>query len=655
MNKTTQAVILAVTAALIFSLHTPVSALLLENSGPMGATGFMNIAVGIVALLIFICIRNKKVNDPARHLRKTDIPALILMNIADFLGSVFLMLGLTLASSTSASLMLNFEIVAAAVLAMVYLKEKIAKPLWIAVTLITLGCITVSSGAPQGLFASPGLFLILLTCVCWAFGNVLKKKVAERNPSEILAVRGFSIGTAGLVLMFVCGEEAPSVSTILLLCLTGLIAYGVGTMVLLIAQRELSGAKSTTIIGISPFLSAVWSLIIFHEAPTLSFFIGLLLLVPGFYMATTTKDYEVDIPKADYGEVPELESLRSDTYFEVRNYLTSLGFILISVSSLIMLLANISTNFDHRVLLPHQFELELSIWAFLVIIGILLIIIRKRNIAGITFLIYGLSAIILAFTNQNRYLTFMLGIFTLIISGIFLLDASKKKYIFFTLFFSEGISMMIWAVPGLESMYYVLEGMFILFTLYLGFAASNLLPHIHGTDRLTSDEVFSFKRCGSMLGYIILALGFIPWALMYILGSDAVSVSDSNMVSAICSVFLFITALLLLFIGHARFTSVIFIGVSFVFWISQYVSGMAFYVLGIILLIFGLFAICRKKSFLLVALMLILFGISAFSSITVSGMVELYLPQILLNVIPSIIALYLAAALFSSKNRLPLF
>ena len=114
-------------------------------------------------------------------------------------------------------------------------------------------------------------------------------------------------------------------------------------------------------------------------------------------------------------------------------------------------------------------------------------------------------------------------------------------------------------------------------------------------------------------------------------------------------------SVLLLFIGKIRFTSAVFLGTAFVTWIVPLISGAEWYVVGIIYIFLGLFAVLRKKSFLLMSLMFIVYGISAFSSIAINGVVDLLLTQILLNIIPCGIAIYLALAIFLPNRKLPLF
>jgi len=240
------------------------------------------------------------------------------------------------------------------------------------------------------------------------------------------------------------------------------------------------------------FLSAIWSMLIFHETPTLSVIVGLLLFIPGFYMATSTKNYELEPPEPVTDDEPDLQNRWGDTFFEIRNYLTSLGLLLIAMSSLILFLANLNKYFDHKNIIMHHFELEISLCAFLMIIGILLLILHKRNVAGITFMLCGLFASVLAITNDNTYLLITFGVFFILISAIFLLEASKKKYFFSALFLIEGGINLAWVFPFLDWMYVVLEIISICFTLYLGLAASNLLPRLPGSKLLTSDENFNF-------------------------------------------------------------------------------------------------------------------------------------------------------------------
>lgn len=658
-NKYAVAILCALAAALMASTSTPFSSLLVSDIGPMSTVAFMNIGVGIAAVIIALtCRKNKILFNPERHIRKSDRKNLVLVIASDFLASVLLMVGLTSASATSASLMLNFEIVTTALIALVFLKEKIPKSLWVAITLITLGCITITSGTLQSFASSPGLLFVFGACFCWGFANCMKKKVAERNPMEILLIRGITCGLAGLLLAFIFGEAMPGFTSMILAGLLGIAAYGASNYFFLLSQRELGAAKSSTIYGINPFLSAVISIIIYNETPSISFAIALLLLIPGFYIATVVRDRKIESTAEEEAVTyikDDSELNKQDTFFELRNYLTAIGFMLIASQMLMTVLKRVQITGipgDSIYLSP---QLSFAFGVFIFIIGVILTVLRKRDFTGLTFLSYAMLIILYSFVGNCNYLVGTIGIFFLMTTAIFLFEKRKKKFAYAVIFLLFGLNYIMDACNITTGIYPVIGFATVAFLFYISIAASNLLPRLPLASDMTDDDLFSFMRCGSMLGYLIIALTMSPWILIYLFGFDAAPAEVTAVFFTACSVFLVIISVLLLFIGKIRFTSAVFLGTAFVTWIVPLISGAEWYVVGIIYIFLGLFAVLRKKSFLLMSLMFIVYGISAFSSIAINGTVDILLTQVLLNVIPCLIAIYLALAIFLPKRKLPLF
>ncbi len=77
-------------------------------------------------------------------LSRKDLPFVIGMIVLDIVAPIFLMLGISYGSSSNASLLGNFEIVATTVIALLLFKEVVTKRLWGAIALITASSILLS-------------------------------------------------------------------------------------------------------------------------------------------------------------------------------------------------------------------------------------------------------------------------------------------------------------------------------------------------------------------------------------------------------------------------------------------------------------------------------------------------------------------------------
>ena len=159
--------LLAFLAAALYALNAPLSKLLLQDVSPamMAAFLYLGAGIGMLAIgLIRSCVRRQ----PFRlHFTRKDAPYVAGMTALDVAAPILLMLGLTMTSSASASLLNNFEIVATTLIAMLLFREKISKRLWLAIGLITLSGVLLSLDEGGSLHFSSGSLLILLACVCW--------------------------------------------------------------------------------------------------------------------------------------------------------------------------------------------------------------------------------------------------------------------------------------------------------------------------------------------------------------------------------------------------------------------------------------------------------------------------------------------------------
>lgn len=107
-------------------------------------------------------------NTGIERLTKKDFPFVVGMILLDIAAPIFLMLGLHYGTSSNASLLGNFEIVATTVIALFVFKEAVSKRLWGAIALITLSSILLSFEGADSLHFSYGSLFVLLATTCWA-------------------------------------------------------------------------------------------------------------------------------------------------------------------------------------------------------------------------------------------------------------------------------------------------------------------------------------------------------------------------------------------------------------------------------------------------------------------------------------------------------
>ena len=112
-------------AAVFYAINVPLSKLLLAHMEPTFMAGFLYLGAGVgIGTMSLFRIKDKK---QAEHLTKKDLPYVIGMIVLDIAAPIFLMFGITESTSSSASLLGNFEIVATTIIALFIFKEVVSK------------------------------------------------------------------------------------------------------------------------------------------------------------------------------------------------------------------------------------------------------------------------------------------------------------------------------------------------------------------------------------------------------------------------------------------------------------------------------------------------------------------------------------------------
>jgi len=286
-NKQYKAISFAILSAALYAISSPVSKLLLKEIPSTLMASFLYLGAGLGMSIVWL-IKHKKYNEKTEaRLTKQDLPFIIGMILLDIAAPIFLMIGLTMTTSANASLLNNFEIVATSLIALLIFKESISNRLWGAIILITVSSIILSVEDMSSFSFSSGSIFILLGCICWGLENNFTKKLSEKDPLEVVIIKGLGSGTGSLVIAFALGEQTNNIPYIIAAFLLGFFAYGLSIFFYIYTQKDLGAARTSVYYAIAPFIGVGLSLIIFREIPTFSFVIALVIMIIGTYFAST--------------------------------------------------------------------------------------------------------------------------------------------------------------------------------------------------------------------------------------------------------------------------------------------------------------------------------------------------------------------------------
>ena len=282
-------VIFALLAAVLYSLNSPFSKQLLNDIPPKMMAAFLYLGAGIGLFVVGIIQRKTGKQLTEKRIDKNDLPYTIGMIVLDIAAPIFLMIGLTMTTAANASLLNNFEIVATSLIALFVFKEAISKRLWVAILLVTISSAILSIEDFSSFSFSIGSLFVLAACVCWGFENNCTRKLSDKNPLEIVVIKGLFSGTGSLIIALICGERFTNLAFIACAMLLGFVAYGLSIYFYIYAQRGLGAAKTSAFYAVAPFIGTALSLIIFKQIPTTSFLVALAVMILGTYYASTSE------------------------------------------------------------------------------------------------------------------------------------------------------------------------------------------------------------------------------------------------------------------------------------------------------------------------------------------------------------------------------
>jgi len=289
-NKTqTKGIFLAILAAALYAVNSPFSKLLLDYMPSTLMAGILYIGAGAGMGIIALIRKTAKINQSEEKLTKSDLPYTIAMVVLDIAAPIFLLLGLSYTTAANASLLNNFEIVATSLIALMIFKERISPRLWIGIGFVTLSCALLSFEDITSLKFSYGSLFILLACLCWGIENNCTRKLSDKDPLQIVVVKGLCSGAGSVIIGLILGERISAEYwwSVLAVLGVGFVAYGLSIFFYVYAQRNLGAARTSAYYAIAPFIGTLLSLIIFLDMPPYTYFAALALMAVGAWLCSS--------------------------------------------------------------------------------------------------------------------------------------------------------------------------------------------------------------------------------------------------------------------------------------------------------------------------------------------------------------------------------
>jgi drug/metabolite transporter (DMT)-like permease len=244
---------MAMLAAVLFGASTP----LVQRFG-LGIGSFSTAALLYAGAALVGALLRRPVEREAR-VQPGDVRRLVAMALfGAVVGPVALAWGLQRTSGAGASLMLTLEAVFTAVLARLAYHETLDRRVMLAMAMLTLGGMAlVLDQADAGAAPLLGLLAVTLATAAWGVDNTLSRAVADRDPGQVVMVKGALGAGATTLLAMAFGEPLPPLWPALALLGVGATGNGLSLRFYLLAQRAFGAARTGSVFAFAPFVGAV--------------------------------------------------------------------------------------------------------------------------------------------------------------------------------------------------------------------------------------------------------------------------------------------------------------------------------------------------------------------------------------------------------------
>lgn len=275
-------IVWALLATLCFSLSTPITKIFAAEYPPVLLTAFLyagsifGVLVGLFPPLNMVPSRAGefwKVEALAKSSRRALIASIL---IGGVFAPLLLIVGLARSKASQGSLLMNSEGVFTVVIAGLLFRERMTKRLVTGTILGAAGCALLSwrGEGTGGLWALPFLGAALL----WALDSNILRYLSGLNPLVLTFWKGLGSSALLFFLAFLLEPRPVLSSRIFWVLATGAVGYGVSLVFFIRSIRMIGVSRTGAWFSFSPFLGAVFSLILLKETPPAVFYLAFAIL-----------------------------------------------------------------------------------------------------------------------------------------------------------------------------------------------------------------------------------------------------------------------------------------------------------------------------------------------------------------------------------------
>lgn len=288
--------IFALLAAVLFGLSPPLAKVLVGRTQPQLLAGLLYLGSG-VGMSAVLLARKFRPENPKTRPRPSAGEWAWLAGAVFFgggLAPVLLMTGLARTDAATASLLLNLEGVATALIAWFAFREGVNRRVIAGFALILLGGLAISWTRGVGIRFSPPAMLIVAACICWGIDNNFTRKISHADAFFIVALKGLVAGAVNVLLAYHAGAGFPAIGQIAAAVSLGFISYGLSVVFFIVGLRHIGAARTGAYFSTAPFIGALVAGLFLHEPLVMNVWIAGVLMAVGVWLHLTESQEETE-------------------------------------------------------------------------------------------------------------------------------------------------------------------------------------------------------------------------------------------------------------------------------------------------------------------------------------------------------------------------
>ena len=254
-------ILAALGAAMLFGVSTPVAKHLVGQVDPWLLAGLLYVGSGVGLALFAVLARGRRAQEAA--ITRAQAPWLAGAIFAGgVVAPVLLVQGLTVVSGIAASLLLNLEVVATALIAWLIVREHTNRRLILGLIAIVAGgaVLSLAGGEASRMGAWWGPLAIVGACVCWGIDNACTRPASAADPVLVAMWKGLIAGSVNTLIALLSGAHLPAIGPLVLTLAVGFFGYGISLVLFVIALRHLGTGRTGAYFATAPFIGALTAL-----------------------------------------------------------------------------------------------------------------------------------------------------------------------------------------------------------------------------------------------------------------------------------------------------------------------------------------------------------------------------------------------------------